>query len=909
MCLSKTPLSWRESAFLIVLTITLLISGLLFSGLVHAESDDGGLLDFIINPDNTTATITGFTAGKSPVTLTIPDSVSTGGNTYSVISIGDHAFYNSQLTSVTIGNSVISIDDYAFFGSQLTSITIGNSVTIIGRYAFAYSQLTSATIDATIIGDYAFFGSQLTSVTIGNNVSSIGDFAFARNSLNSFVIPDSVVNVGLFALEWNSLNMVIQSDSVRCLGSPIVSAYWGDSSIHLSSNVSCKGGDAFDEASLDSASSNQEPTADAGANQRIQDDSVPGATVTLSAVNSSDDSGIVSYSWSGSDGSTYSGISPTVNAPVGTTVYTLTVTDADGISDTDTVSITVNAYSPAFSDTITAALLSGKTYQGHFYKFYSDRLTWTAAKDFAEDLGGYLVIVNNASENNFIKTNINGLSFSGSASDGGGAKYVWLGGSDTNVEGQWKWVDGSSVPRNNSTNKYWGDGAGHGAGGSEPDNFDNQDCLAIGLEGWPTFNPGFYGSKGQWNDIDCSNRLGFIVEFDSATDASGSGDQTNNGDDDASGDGNDSSGENSGSETGNNTSKPAPTNFVASDGESNDYVYMTWDTVEEAVKYRIERRRYQDGIETSSYSWKYTDKNIGSFQWYSFTIDEKFSFRVYSCFDDDCEERSAGYAQDDGKTGYLNTIDTPQQFTASKGAFEKHVELSWAPVEEAESYKLITCNEGNKECTGWSGSYLTETTYSDTFGNSNTLLQYRVSSCVKKEWEGYAEEYFCTDSAKAYGFRGKIQVPQQSLSKIIRTDGTATDSTISIGASSDSGETTDTTFTVDDGVTLTAKVYPDSNDVAKEGELYVVMRSTIDGKKTFYALNEDGNWEPWNASLKTLPAAKYIESLEEVEDILIYSGTITAGVRLFYVGYSLFTEDGKPFITTSLSPYKITVSE
>jgi len=154
-----------------------------------------------------------------------------------------------------------------------------------------------------------------------------------------------------------------------------------------------------------------------------------------------------------------------------------------------------------------------------------------------------------------------------------------------------------------------------------------------------------------------------------------------------------------------------------------------------------------------------------------------------------------------------------------------------------------------------------------------------------------------------------LQIPQQSLSKIIRTDGTKTDSTISIGASSDGGETTNTNFTVDDEVTLTAKVYPDSDDVGEEGELYVVMRSTIDGKKTFSALNEDGNWEPWNASLKILPAAKYIESLEEVEDVLVYSGTITAGDRLFYVGYSLFTEDGKPVITTSLSPYKITVSE
>jgi hypothetical protein len=563
-----------------------------------------------------------------------------------------------------------------------------------------------------------------------------------------------------------------------------------------------------------------------------------------------------------------------------------------------------------FANTTIAALLSEKTYQGHVYKFYSDRLTWAAAKEFAEDLDGYLVIINNSSENEFIKSNIYGLPFSGIAGDGGGAKYVWLGGSDSNVEGQWKWVDGTSVPRNNSTNKYWGDGTGHGAGGSEPDNFANQDCLAIGLESWPTFDPGYYGSKGQWNDIDCSNRLGFIVEFDSATDASGSDDESDNDDKDASGDSNDSSGENSGSETGNDTSKPAPTSLVASDSESNKYVYMTWDAVEGAVKYAIEKRSYVDDKEnTRFWNTQYTNDNATNSRYFVFSISETLSFRVYSCFDNDCDDRSAGYAQDDGSVGYLNTIDIPKQFRATKGASDEEVSLSWAPVEGAEYYLMKRCYEGNKECTGWSGNYLTETTYSHTSGNSNTLLQYRVSSCVKKEWEGYGEEYFCTDSAKTFGFKGKIEVPQQSLSKITRTDGTATDSTISIGASADGGETTDTTFTVDDEVTLTAKVYPDSNDVAKEGELYVVMRSTVDGKKTFSALNEDGIWEAWNASLKTLPAAKYIESLEEVEDVLVYSGKITAGDRLFYVGYSLFTEDGKPVITTSLSPYKITVSE
>jgi hypothetical protein len=155
---------------------------------------------------------------------------------------------------------------------------------------------------------------------------------------------------------------------------------------------------------------------------------------------------------------------------------------------------------------------------------------------------------------------------------------------------------------------------------------------------------------------------------------------------------------------------------------------------------------------------------------------------------------------------------------------------------------------------------------------------------------------------------GYIDVPQQSLPKIVRSDGVATGSTISVGASSDQGETSNTSFITNDAITLTAKVYPDVNDVGEEGELYVVLRTTVNGEKVFSALNDGGVWEAWNASLKTLPSAVYVESLEEVEEILIYSGTMTTGERRMYVAYSLFTEEGKPVITTSLSPFKFEVT-
>ena len=108
---------------------------------------------YSVNNDNTTVTVAG---GKSTGDLTIPESVTFGGISFSVTSIGYEAFYGcTGLTSVTIGTSVTSIGTFAFYYcTGLRSVTFGNSVTSIGKYAF---QCCSG----------------LKSVTIGNSVTSI----------------------------------------------------------------------------------------------------------------------------------------------------------------------------------------------------------------------------------------------------------------------------------------------------------------------------------------------------------------------------------------------------------------------------------------------------------------------------------------------------------------------------------------------------------------------------------------------------------------------------------------------------------------------------------------------------------------------------------------------------------------
>jgi Ca2+-binding RTX toxin-like protein len=148
---------------------------------------------------------------------------------------------------------------------------------------------------------------------------------------------------------------------------------------------------------------------------------------------------------------------------------------------------------------------------GHTYLVVTKALNWFSAEANAEAKGGHLVKIDSARENSAVFNFLTKESASWSkhyiAPDGGGAEYVWIGASDFDEEGQWRWSDGSSL-------KYskWGR--------AEPDNYEDQDGAAIGLEAWPK-SKGNLGQAGQWNDVDVTNGLFSLIEYDGIAGGSG----------------------------------------------------------------------------------------------------------------------------------------------------------------------------------------------------------------------------------------------------------------------------------------------------------------------------------------------------------------------------------------------------
>lgn len=143
-------------------------------------------------------TITGYTGSRTR--LDIPDKK----DGKPITAIGDKAFYNTGVSSVSLPQSITTIGANAFGKcSALESIAIPDAVTSIGENAFSEcSRLRAVTFGSSSklsrIGARAFAAcNTLSSFRLPSTVTKIGDSAFEScHALGSIRIPKSVQTIG-----------------------------------------------------------------------------------------------------------------------------------------------------------------------------------------------------------------------------------------------------------------------------------------------------------------------------------------------------------------------------------------------------------------------------------------------------------------------------------------------------------------------------------------------------------------------------------------------------------------------------------------------------------------------------------------------------------------------------------------
>lgn len=137
-------------------------------------------------------------------TVTIPETVTFDGNEYTVVSIGDRAFYDKQtMAGVIFPDTILSIGESAFDNcTRLGRLELPPDLKEIGRSAFyrcyALSGELVIPVSVTSIGMSAFsYCTKLESVKILNPDISYGGYEFSQDSsLVHITLPEGMTSLG-----------------------------------------------------------------------------------------------------------------------------------------------------------------------------------------------------------------------------------------------------------------------------------------------------------------------------------------------------------------------------------------------------------------------------------------------------------------------------------------------------------------------------------------------------------------------------------------------------------------------------------------------------------------------------------------------------------------------------------------
>ena len=157
--------------------------------------EQGGLRFYLYDSTPKYAEVEAPESGSYSGEISIPSSVSYGGEDYPVTHIGGNAFKESAVTKVTIPSSVRFILNSAFEScASLTEVNLSEGLEEICAFAFEHSAVTSLTIPGTVttIGMYAMEGmASLTKLTFAygaEELSMDGSVFNGTNNVTELVI-------------------------------------------------------------------------------------------------------------------------------------------------------------------------------------------------------------------------------------------------------------------------------------------------------------------------------------------------------------------------------------------------------------------------------------------------------------------------------------------------------------------------------------------------------------------------------------------------------------------------------------------------------------------------------------------------------------------------------------------------
>uniref|UniRef100_A0A3Q2VYI9 C-type lectin domain-containing protein n=1 Tax=Haplochromis burtoni TaxID=8153 RepID=A0A3Q2VYI9_HAPBU len=108
------------------------------------------------------------------------------------------------------------------------------------------------------------------------------------------------------------------------------------------------------------------------------------------------------------------------------------------------------------------------------YQVSLEKKSWEESRQDCLQKGAHLMIINRREEQNFVNQF---------------KKSLWIGLTDSETDGRWKWVDGTRM-----TTSYWNSG--------EPNGGRSENCGEVR----------FYDSENSWNDAPCSIEKFWICE-------------------------------------------------------------------------------------------------------------------------------------------------------------------------------------------------------------------------------------------------------------------------------------------------------------------------------------------------------------------------------------------------------------